>query len=40
MFHGRNTGKKALAVRIVKHALEIINLMTGRNPIEVVIEAI
>ena len=40
MFHGRNTGKKALAVRIVKHTLEIIHLMTGRNPIELLVEAI
>jgi len=40
MFHGRNTGKKALAVRIVKHTLEIVNLMTGKNPIEVLVEAI
>ena len=37
MFHGRNTGKKAMAIRIVKHAFEIIELMTGRNPIEVYI---
>jgi len=40
MFHGRNTGKKNLAIRIVKHAFEIIAIMTGRNPIQVFIEAV
>ena len=35
MAHGRNTGKKQLAVRIVKHSFEIINLLTDRNPLEV-----
>lgn len=29
MMHGRNNGKKLLTVRIVKHAFEIINLLTG-----------
>lgn len=38
MYHGRNTGKKTLACRIVKHAFDIIALMTGRNPIEVFIK--
>merc|ERR1711937_563485 len=28
MMHGRNNGKKLLAVRIVKHTLEIIHLLT------------
>merc|ERR1719383_1016056 len=32
MMHGRNNGKKLLAVRIVKHCLEIIYLLTGENP--------
>ena len=40
MYHGRNTGKKVLACRIVKHAFEIINLMTGRNPIDVFVSAV
>jgi len=40
MMHGRNNGKKLLAVRIVKHTFEIINLMTDRNPIQVLVEAI
>jgi len=39
-FHGRNTGKKVKAIRIVRHAFEIIHLLTGRNPIEVFISAI
>ncbi len=29
MMHGRNNGKKLLTVRIVKHAFEIIHLLTG-----------
>ena len=40
MAHGRNTGKKQLAVRIVKHAFEIIHLLTDRNPLEVLVEAV
>jgi small subunit ribosomal protein S5e len=40
MMHGRNTGKKMMAVRIVKQALEIIHLLTGENPIQVVINAV
>jgi len=40
MFHGRNTGKKNMAVRIVKHAFDIIYIMTGRNPIQIFVEAI
>eukprot|EP00798_Chlamydomonas_sp_ICE-L_P024871 gene24871-10531_t len=40
MMHGRNNGKKLLAVRIVKHAFEIINLLTDQNPIQVVVDAI
>ncbi|KAJ4461478.1 putative 40S ribosomal protein S5-2 [Paratrimastix pyriformis] len=40
MYHGRNNGKKILAVRIVKHAFEIINLMTDQNPIQILVTAI
>ena len=40
MFHGRNTGKKLLAVRIVRATLEIIHLMTDENPIQVVVNAV
>ncbi|GFT16272.1 40S ribosomal protein S5 [Nephila pilipes] len=40
MMHGRNNGKKLLAVRIVKHAFEIIHLMTNENPLQVLVNAI
>jgi len=37
---GKNAGRKAKAVNIVKHAFEIIHLRTGRNPIEVLVRAV
>eukprot|EP00124_Ichthyophonus_hoferi_P005845 Ihof_evm1s989 gene=Ihof_evmTU1s989 len=40
MMHGRNNGKKMMAVRIVKHAFEIIHLLSGENPIQVTVDAI
>jgi small subunit ribosomal protein S5e len=40
MMHGRNNGKKLLAVKIVKHAFEIIHLVTGKNPLQVYIDAV
>jgi small subunit ribosomal protein S7 len=40
MRHGRCGGKKAKAIGIVKNALDIIHLKTGRNPIEVLVKAI
>lgn len=40
MFKGRNNGKKMLAVRIVKHCFDIINLLTDENPIQVLLDAI
>ena len=40
MMKGRNNGKKQLAVRIVKQALELIHLQTGENPLQVLIDAI
>lgn len=40
MMHGRNNGKKLMAVRIVKHAMEIIHLLTDLNPIQVIVDAI
>jgi small subunit ribosomal protein S5e len=40
MYHGRNNGKKCLAIKIVKQALDIIALTTGKNPIKVVLDAI
>ena len=40
MFHGRNTGKKMLAVKIMQATLEIIHLLTDENPIQVLINAV
>jgi small subunit ribosomal protein S7 len=37
---GKNSGKKARAVNMVKQALEIINLRTGQNPVEVLVRAV
>lgn len=36
----RAGGRKAKAVNIVKQAFEIINIQTGRNPVEILVEAI
>ena len=40
MYHGRNNGKKCLAIKIVKQACEIISLVTNKNPLEVILKAI
>lgn len=40
MRNGRNNGKKLMAVRIVKHALELIHLLTDANPVQVLVDAI
>ena len=40
MYHGRNNGKKCLAIKIIKQAFEIISLVTNKNPLEVVLKAI
>ena len=40
MMHGRNNGKKLMAVRIIKHAMEIIHLLTEQNPIQVIVDAV
>jgi len=40
MRHGREGGKKAKATGIVRNALEIIHLKTGKNPMEVLLKAI
>ncbi|GAB2233042.1 hypothetical protein Droror1_Dr00002255 [Drosera rotundifolia] len=40
MMHGRNNGKKLMAVRIVKHAMDIIHILTDQNPIQVIVDAI
>jgi len=40
MMKGRNNGKKLMAVRIVKHAFEIIYLLTDKNPLHILVTAI
>ncbi|CAI8602308.1 unnamed protein product [Vicia faba] len=40
MMHGRNNGKKLKAVGIIKHAMEIIHLLTDQNPIQVIVDAV
>jgi len=40
MMHGRNNGKKLMAIRIVKHSFEIIHLLTDKNPIQILVDAI
>jgi small subunit ribosomal protein S5e len=40
MMHGRNNGKKLMAVKIVKHAFEIIYLITGKNPVQIYVDAV
>jgi small subunit ribosomal protein S7 len=40
MRSGKNAGKKAKATNIVKEAFEIINVRTGKNPIEVLVQAV
>jgi len=40
MMHGRNNGKKMLTMRLVKHSFEIIYLLTGENPVQVLVSAI
>jgi small subunit ribosomal protein S7 len=37
---GKNAGKKAKATNIVKEAFEIINVKTGKNPIDVLVQAV
>lgn len=37
---GRVGGKKAKAIGIVRNALEIISLKTGKNPVEVLVKAV
>merc|ERR1711863_177216 len=36
MQKGRNNGKKMLSMRIVKHAFEVIHVMTARESVELV----
>lgn len=40
MMHGRNNGKKVMAVRIVKDAMEIIHILTGQNPVQILVDAV
>merc|ERR1711975_163248 len=40
MMHGRNNGKKLMALRIVEHTFEIIFLLTKLNPLQVFVDAI
>jgi len=40
MMHGRNNGKKLMAASIVKHAFDIVNLLTDQNPVQVLVDAI
>lgn len=40
MMKGRNNGKKQLAIRIVKHAFEIVHLLTDKNPVQVLVDAV
>jgi small subunit ribosomal protein S5e len=40
MRHGRNTGKKLMACRIVKHTLELIHILTDQNPVQIVVDAV
>ncbi|MEM3671322.1 MAG: 30S ribosomal protein S7, partial [Thermoprotei archaeon] len=37
---GKNGGKKYHAVSVVRHAFEIIYAKTGKNPIQVLVEAV
>jgi small subunit ribosomal protein S7 len=40
MRHGKAGGKKAKSVGIVRNALEIVGLKTGKNPVEVLVKAV
>lgn len=40
MYAGRNCGKKTKAINAVRNAFDIIHLKTGRNPIQVLVDAI
>jgi len=40
MMKGRNNGKKQMAIRIVKSAFEIVHLLTDKNPVQVLVDAV
>jgi small subunit ribosomal protein S7 len=37
---GKNAGKKARAINVVRNAFELIHLRTGKNPIEMLVRAV
>jgi small subunit ribosomal protein S7 len=37
---GKNSGKKAKVTNVVRNALEIVGLRTGKNPVEVLVKAV
>jgi small subunit ribosomal protein S7 len=37
---GKNAGKKARATNFVKQAFEVIHLRTGKNPVEILVQAV
>ena len=37
---GKNSGKKAKVTNVVKNALEIVGLRSGKNPVEVLVKAV
>lgn len=40
MRFGRNSGKKLMACRIVRQALELVHILTDENPVQVLVNAI
>mmetsp|Transcript_44105 Transcript_44105/g.68958 ORF Transcript_44105/g.68958 Transcript_44105/m.68958 type:complete len:192 (-) Transcript_44105:852-1427(-) len=40
LMHGRNTGKKLKAMKILKNAFEIVNLNANQNPVQVLVNAV
>ncbi|KAH9304933.1 hypothetical protein KI387_009337, partial [Taxus chinensis] len=40
MMHGHNNGKKLMAVRIIRHAMEIVHLLTDQNPIQIIFDVV
>jgi small subunit ribosomal protein S5e len=40
MMHGRNSGKKLKAMRIMRSALEIMHLLTDQNPLQIIVNAV
>jgi len=40
MKHGRNSGKKLQACRIVRHVLELVHVLSEENPVQVLVKAV